>query len=139
MTSTSIADCMIKKFAHITADLPVVEAAGRLAKNAHQGGPVVDAQGVLVGWISEQECLRAAMQVVYHNQRVASVGQVMQREVITVTLDHDLMRVAENILNGQPTTYPVVDANNRVLGILTRREILQVLDRQLATLHPTRA
>lgn len=73
MKVATIADCMCRKFADIHPDMPVVEASGRLIKQEMFGGPVVDDEGRLVGWISERECLRAAMQVVYHNQRVAAV------------------------------------------------------------------
>ena len=76
MITASIADCMSKEFARIHPDMPVVQAAGKLIEHAMLGGPVTDGEGLLLGWISEQECLQVSVQVAYYNQRVATVADM---------------------------------------------------------------
>jgi predicted transcriptional regulator len=38
------------------------------------------------------------------------------------------------MLNGKPKSYPVVDASNKVVGVLSRRHILMMLDEKLQEL-----
>ena len=132
MDSASINELMSTRFAKITPDMPVVEASSNLIKLDMIGSPVTDEAGMLVGWISERECLQAALQVVYHNQRVATVKDLMQSEVLTVSLESDVLSLAQQMLNAKPKIYPVVDADNKVLGVISRRHILNMLDDKLA-------
>ena len=134
MDSASIKDLMSTRYAQITPDMPVVEASSNLIKQDMLGSPVTDEAGTLVGWISERECLQAALQVVYHNQRVATVNDLMQTEVLTVSIDDDVLSLAQQMLNAKPKIYPVVDADNKVLGVISRRHILNMLDDKLAEL-----
>lgn len=134
MISKTVAEAMSRDFVKITPEMPVVEATSALIKKALLGSPVVDASGKLVGWLSEQECLHVTIQVLYHNLRVNTVQNVMRSDVISVSENSDLMAVASQMLDKKPKTYPVVDAHNKVVGIISRRQILQVLDSELAAL-----
>ena len=134
MDSVSIKDLMSTRFATIHPEMPVVEASSNLIKLDMLGSPVTDGDGTLVGWISERECLQAALQVVYHNQRVATVKDLMQSEVLTVSLTDDVLSLAQQMLAAKPKIYPVVDAANKVVGVISRRHILNMLDQKLAEL-----
>jgi len=134
MDSVSINDLMCTRFATIHPEMPVVEASSKLIKLDMLGSPVTDKAGTLVGWISERECLQAALQVVYHNQRVATVKDLMQTEVLTVSLDDEVLGLAQQMLAAKPKIYPVVDSANKVVGVISRRHILTMLDQKLAEL-----
>ena len=129
MDLPKISDCMSTDFAKIKADMPVAEASKNLIKKVLLGGPVVDDHGCLIGWISEQDCLKVTVQVVYLNQRVATVQEVMSSDVLVVKESDDLLSVAQQMLEAKPKAYPVVNEQNKVLGVITRRHILD----QLAT------
>lgn len=132
MISANVAECMSKDFAKITPAMMVAEASASLIKKALIGGPVVDEAGKLVGWISEQECLQVTIQVVYHNTRVATVKDVMRTDVVTVGLNQDLLALAEQMLDAKPKSYPVLDEDGKVVGVITRRHILNMLDKKLS-------
>ena len=134
MISATIAECMSSDFAKIHADMPVADASAKLIKKALLGGPVTNYEGKLIGWISEQECLQITLQVVYHNTRVAIVQDVMRTDVISVNLDSDPLEVAQQMLQAKPKSYPVIDSSGKVLGVLTRRDILNMLDQKLQEL-----
>ena len=127
MDSVSIKDLMCTRFATIHPEMPVVEASSNLIKLDMLGSPVTDEAGTLVGWISERECLQAALQVVYHNQRVATVKDLMQNEVLTVSLTDDVLSLAQQMLAAKPKIYPVVDAQGILTGLLTREQVLRAL------------
>ena len=136
--SASIASCMSNDFAIIHPDMPVVEACARLIKKAMLGGPVVDGQGQLLGWISEQECLHVSLQVAYHNQRVATVRDIMRSDVLCVQLDEDPLALAQQMLADKPKSYPVIDTNRKVVGVISRRHLLAMLIGRLASVSPPR-
>lgn len=131
MITASIADCMSRDFARIHPDMPVVKAVAKLMRHELLGGPVTDDDGRLLGWLSEQECLKVAIQVAYYNQRVATVGDIMRRDVLSVRADMDPMALVQQMLGDKPKNYPVVDAGGRVLGVISRRHLLQHLDKLL--------
>lgn len=132
MNLSRISDCMSTEFAHITPDMPVFEASQKLIKKAVLGAPVVDNDGRLVGWVSEQECLRVTLQVVYMNQRIATVSDVMRTDVLSVKENEDPLQLAQLMLKEKPKNYPVVDARNKVIGVITRRHVLNMLISKMA-------
>lgn len=134
MESATIADCMSIKFPIIHPDMPVVQASALLIKQEMLGSPVVDEKGILRGWISEHECLKAALQVIYYNQRVAIVSDIMRTDVLSVSLGDDALKLARQMLEAKPKIYPVIDASNKVLGVISRRHILAMLDKKLIEL-----
>jgi CBS domain-containing protein len=131
MESLKVADYMTSDYVKFDPEMLVVEASRELVKHEVIGGPVVNNQGQLVGWISEQDCLGAAIQVIYYNQRVAQVADVMKTEVLTVNEDDDLLSVAQQMLAHKPKVYPVLTENNRLVGLISRRLILRAVDKTL--------
>jgi len=125
MNDTTIKDIMNVDFAQVNAATPVVEASIELIKKEALGGPVVDNENKLLGWISEQECLQVTTQVAYHNQRVATVKDIMREDVLTVKADQSILSLAEKMMGAQPKNYPVIDEDNKVVGVITRRRVLK--------------
>ena len=127
MKNLIIKDVMHINFTKISDDISVITASIELIKKEALGGPVVDKENRLLGWISEQECLRVTSQFAYHNQRVASVKDIMCQEVLSIKMDQSIFSLAEKMLANQPKNYPVVDDNNKVIGVITRRHVLKYL------------
>lgn len=131
MDSLKVADYMTTDFVKFDPNEMVVEAVRELVKHEVIGGPVVSSEGTLVGWISEQDCLGASLQVLYYNQRIAQVSDVMKTEVLTVKEEDDLLSLAQQMLQQKPKVYPVLDDDEKVVGIISRRLILRAVDKKL--------
>ncbi|BCE02421.1 CBS domain-containing protein [Marinicellulosiphila megalodicopiae] len=127
MQNDTISSIMNTKFASIPSSMLVVEASKELIKSEALGGVVLDDDGKLQGWISEQDCLQVIIQVAYHNQRVAGVSDIMKTDVLSVSPDQTILSIAEKMSGPQPKNYPVVDQNGNVVGIVTRREVIKYL------------
>ncbi len=91
------------------------------------GLPVVDENKVVVGFVSEQDCLKTLLVSGYHDEGSTKVEEVMHKEPLTVTLDTPIVDVAQMMLNQKPKIYPVVDENRKLLGILERSQVLVAL------------
>lgn len=131
MNSATIADCMSMDYARIHENMLVTDASSRLIKKALLGAPVTDEKGHLKGWISEQECLQVTIQVVYHSQSIALVKDVMRKDVLSVKLTDNALELAQQMLKPKPKIYPVVDHENKLIGVVTRQHMLAMLDKKL--------
>ncbi|MDA7746895.1 CBS domain-containing protein [Psychromonas sp.] len=127
MKELIVKDFMNTNFAKISVDMPVITASIELIKKEVLGGPIVDQNNKLLGWISEQECLQTTLQFAYHNQRVALVKDIMRKDVLSIKADQSIFSLAEKMLGTQPKNYPVVDDNNKVVGVISRRRVLKAL------------
>ncbi len=134
MDSIKVSDCMTHQFVSFSPNMPIVEAAVALVKNELLGGPVVDDQGYLKGWVSEQDCISVVSQVMYYEDRVATVEDVMTIDVTAVTPALNAMDVAENMKNHKRKVYPVIDDSNKVIGVISRRHILKEMCERIT--HP---
>ena len=96
--------------------------------NEHQisGGPVMNDRKELVGMISEQDCLRVIMDSVYHNQPISKhlVKDYMQKNLITVSVDADVVDVATMFIKHRFRRFPVVK-DGVLKGQVSKRDILR--------------
>lgn len=117
----------------VTFDLAMtLEAAvDRLVKSGKIGGPVVNAQQQVIGFLSEQDCLAKMLIDSYHDQMSANVSDVMRSEVITVSAETSIIELAQLMLKPKPKLYPVVDENQRLVGVISRSDVLKAIDLEL--------
>lgn len=137
MESIKVSDCMSRQFVSFSPKTPVLETAIELLKNELMGGPVVDSGGHLIGWISEQDCISAVSQVLYYSERVAMAEDVMSTQIDSVLPDASAMDLTNLMKSQKRKIYPVVDENNRVLGVISRRGILRRMCELVA--HPEKS
>ena len=136
-----------------TPDMPLKDAVQLLASNRISGLPVVDENGEAVGEISETDLMWQVSgaslpayvmlldSVVYltnparysqelHKALGQTVADVMSRKVTLVQASDDLQRAAHLMHDKQIRRLLVVDDNRRVIGILTRGDIVRELAQQ---------
>ena len=94
----------------------VGEALNLLPKRNHGAVIVVD-QGRPVGVVTEADCSGA--------DRFTQLDAVMSRELLTVPQGIDPEAAFELLHDGRHRLAPVVDAGNRIVGILTRQRALR--------------
>jgi CBS domain-containing protein len=107
----------------IGPDASIEEAIEVLLSRQISGLPVVNANGQLVGVITE-----FALLAVSYDRRVRnhSVSQHMTRDVITVEIDDPIKRVADLCIVHRVRRVPVLK-NGRLVGIIARRDVLRAL------------
>jgi CBS domain-containing membrane protein len=101
--------------------------------------PVIDDGGKLVGLVSHRDLLKAQISTLSgltERQRRARqadvrVSQVMTRDVWTVGPDTDATTVGRTLLDHKFGCLPVVDANERLIGIITERDFIKYTMAQL--------
>jgi Mg/Co/Ni transporter MgtE len=117
-----------------------VEAAAELmGKQSVTALPVVDDKGHLAGMVSESDLLwhHVASDPTAHIRRFsdldpadrpATVGEVMSAYTVKTYPGADVAEVAEAMLDHDVRSMPVLD-NDRLVGIISRRDILRAMVR----------
>ena len=126
MQSILVKDYMDQNPHAIQHSASICDVVKVLAKDAMTGAPVVDETNTLVGFISEQDCIRELLNEAFYVQESSAVTKLMVTNVLTVNPYTSIIEVAEDMSKGPPKNYPVVD-DGKLVGILSRRSVLEAL------------
>ncbi|MBE1275810.1 CBS domain-containing protein [Enterovibrio baiacu] len=130
MESIKVKDYMNKRPVTFKASMTLSIALEKMLKADQTGGPVVDDNHHVVGFLSEQDMIHKLLKVGYYCQDTNTVDDCMHKAVETVTPEDSIIRLAEQMLPGKPKVYPVVE-HGRLVGIMSRRDILKAIATQI--------
>lgn len=82
--------------------------------------------GNMVGFLSEKDCMKVALNANYHGTVGGKVETFMGRGVETIDVDTPIIDVAQKFLDTPYKRFPVVN-DNRLVGTITRHELLRAL------------
>jgi CBS domain-containing protein len=108
-------------------DTPVLDAVHTLVKNRIAGAPVVDDEGNLIGMLSELDCMKVALQAGYYGDYGGPVRDYMSKGVKTVNVEMSIVDLAQVFIDEPYRRFPVTD-NNRLVGQISRRDVLRALE-----------
>ena len=116
-------------------DASTVEQAWQVLSENNLGqAPVVDAQGLLIGLFTRADLLRPERLpgpdnhvLVWRALLMQSVTEVMWTPVPSVSSDADIRRVARVLLDSGLPGLPVADDEGRVIGFVSRSDILRAV------------
>lgn len=116
-----VKDVMTKVVITVTPQTKITEILELFKKTGHSGFPVVE-KDKLVGIITRTEAEKA----VYHNLAHAPVKGFMIRDVSTIGPDESLNEAVQKMLESGVGRLPVIK-NDKIVGIITRTDVLRVL------------
>ncbi len=126
-----VVDVMTTDVISVTPDTPIKDAARLMFRNRVSGLPVCDESSCLIGIITEADFLRleVARQEADEPQPIETVGEVMNRSVLTIGPDHSIAEAARKMVVNDVNRLPVVDARSHILGIISRLDVVAVFTR----------
>ena len=107
-------------------DMDILQAVPRLIRHNIAGAPVVTAAGILVGILTERDCMLVAMQAEFYAAPGGPVRDYMTSDPHTVSPGESILNVAQSFIDGRFHRYPVVEAG-RLVGIISRRDVMRAL------------
>ncbi|HOG05061.1 MAG TPA: IMP dehydrogenase [Paludibacter sp.] len=108
-------------------DATVGDALNIMAEYKIGGIPVVDQEGFLVGIVTNRD-LR------FQKDMNTKIDDVMTKEgIITTSRSTDLEAASEILQQHKIEKLPVVDQNNRLIGLLTYKDITKAKDKPMAS------
>ncbi|MEI8631464.1 CBS domain-containing protein [Vibrio sp. PP-XX7] len=128
MESMVVKDYMTRHPVTFEANMSLSAALEKVIHSEHFGGPVVNEQGRVIGFLSEQDLLDKLVKVGYHCQDAHVVGDCMTQDVCSVSPSLAIIELASLMKVGKPKVYPVID-EGVLVGLITRRAVLKALDK----------
>lgn len=135
MESIKVADYMNKRPVTFRTDMTIAEAVERFLHSHQIGGPVIDKQRHVVGFLSEQDCLARMLEATYLGESHATVNELMHNEPLTTNPEASVLDLAQQMKGHKPKIYPVVDPTGRLLGIISRSDVLKAIDVNLHSMY----
>ena len=117
----------------ITKDVVISKAVEIMRKNHFHRLPIVDEQGRLIGLVTgglveEQSGANSTSLSIYELNYLLSktkVADIMIKDVKTISQDVFVEVAAQTMLDNEISCLPVVDDDNKVIGIITDKDIFQ--------------
>jgi CBS domain-containing protein len=109
---------------------PILTAMQELLKHGVSGGPVVDEGGMLVGVLSELDCLRMLASDEFYLEQQEEDGLVehyMTRDGRTIPPDLGIYAIAHYFLTTPVRRLPVVE-EGELVGQVSRRDVLRGME-----------
>jgi CBS domain-containing membrane protein len=142
-SSVKASDIMISPVVTVRTDTPLKEVAVLMAEHRISGLPVLDAEGMAVGVISEKDflsrmgspdrrhvmdiialclqgkiCLAAPIRILY-------AKDIMTTPAVTVSKDTTVFEIMRLFSGRMINRAPVVDEEGRIVGIVSRADIMR--------------
>jgi CBS domain-containing protein len=143
------ADIMIRNVRTVTSDTNMEQLFECFRKRTCSGFPVVNEDGVLIGIITENDLSKylekylppsfSSFNTIINigpgqsptsnvlNIEDTTVGSIMTKKVYTAVADTPISSIARLMMDKNINHVPVVDENNRVIGIISRNDIIKSL------------
>ena len=103
----------------------IMDAIRLMLKHKITGAPVLNADGDMIGMISEKDCLKVIVNSAYYNDMPGKVEDYMTTSLTTVSVDKNVEEVAEMFINSHFKRFPVVDKEGNLMGQVSRYDILR--------------
>lgn len=120
------------------SEMAIEEASELITKTNELGGPVLSANGEVVGFLSESDILATMLETGYYSEHVSSVEQLMRTEVLSLKPYDSIVEVAQLMLEAKPKVYPVIDDDGTLCGTICRNDVLKAIDQHIrSSFHVT--
>ena len=116
-------DIMKQKLITVLPKDSVKKVIKELVDNNISSVAVTDPDGNIIGWVSEYDLILAMSTVGYG----LDVEQIMKKDFIKVKKETTIEEIADIFITKRIKTLPVIDEKNKLVGILSRRDILAEL------------
>ncbi|PKM31648.1 MAG: CBS domain-containing protein [Gammaproteobacteria bacterium HGW-Gammaproteobacteria-11] len=126
LKSVKVRDYMTRDLITFSPDMSLFKAIDVLLGNSISGAPVVDADGHLLGLLSESDCLRGILSGSYFEEAGGTVRSVMTDVVESIDADADIVKAAEHFIHKGRRRLPVMD-EGLLVGQISRRDILRAV------------
>ena len=141
-----VGDIMTKRVVTAKRNSDIHEVSALLSENRISGLPVVDEGNHVIGVVSEADILSMAGMEKGHTfkdilrhilgeplpkrKHGETVGEIMSSPAITTSAEADIREVAGILESKRIKRLPVVDGENRLLGIISRGDIVRAMSRK---------
>ena len=127
--SPSVTAYMVRDLITFKPDTDINEVINSLLKNRITGAPVLNDKKEVVGLIDDKDCLRILVDAAYHNQPIGktTVSFYMSNVMKSISIHDNIVEVANIFLQTKFKRLLVMDDDGRLVGQISRRDILRAI------------
>lgn len=129
----AIDSIMDKKFVWFDPAVNIEEAIAKMARSNITGGPVLNEKHEMIGFLSQKDCLRYATQIRYYNDQAGLVSDCMSEHCFSLHRSTSVAKAIQSFIDNWFYSYPVVDDDGTVIGLITRGKVLNFVHKQAQT------
>ena len=126
LNNLQVKDYMARHLVTLKPDDEILRAIHTLVEHKIAGAPVLDKDGILVGMLTEKDCMNVIISASYHSQYGGLVADFMSTEVEVMNVEDSIVDAAKRFQNKRYRRYPVMD-NNRLVGQISRADVIRAL------------
>lgn len=125
---TTIRDCMRHKPLTVGVNANLVEAIEIIFEYKLTGLTVIDEAGLVVGILSELDCMKAVLAAIYNegDPEHSLVRDAMCGEVVSCSPNDSIVEVAQAMLDSRQRRRPVLE-NGKLVGQVSSNNVLWAL------------
>ncbi|WP_220469714.1 CBS domain-containing protein [Colwellia sp. MB02u-10] len=129
LQSVGLRDYMITNPIKVKEDDNLLDTMKIIIDNKVSGVCVINEKKVLVGVLSEMDCLAAILESTYNNIGVGVVSEYMTKENIVVAHPNDdIINVAQDMLLKKHRRRPVIE-DGKLVGQVSCRQLLTAVNK----------
>ncbi len=129
LQSVGLRDYMLTNPVKVKDDANLLNTMKIIIDNKVSGVCVIDENKVLVGMLSEMDCLAAILKSTYNNVGVGLVSEYMTKDnIIVAHPGDDILNVAQDMVLKKQRRRPVVE-DGKLVGQVSCRQLLAAVDK----------
>ena len=126
------ADVMSRQPATVGLRTPLAEAWALLVQRRIKALPVVDLAGQVVGIVTRADFMRVTEAGGSLGDSGQTVGEIMSRQVRVASMNRYLAELIPLFASTGHHHIPIIDGQNRLVGIVTQSDVVAALSRPVA-------
>jgi CBS domain-containing protein len=136
----NVATLMKRPVVSLHANVNLDAAWACMEENGIRHLPIVDATGHLDGIVTQRDLVRARelMRAAEGRRQPLRVGDIMTTEIVRATPELPAHEAAAMMIEHKIGMLPVVEADGRIVGVVTATDFLEVAREALAGIAPER-
>jgi len=128
LKTPKVKDILIKNTITFRPHFTSLDAVWCFEKFNITEAPVIDVNNEVIGNITESDCIKCLSQSLFYDEsRNRTIDYIISKEKIIAQSEWDIFELEKFFISNNQRTAAVVDTNNHLLGIVTKRETLKAL------------
>ena len=136
MPNTCARDMMVSNLTTLSPDMDVLDALDVLLRHRISGAPVVDSENRFLGTFSEKSCIRFVVDAAYEQMPSNNLMAFVDTSPPVISPSTDFLTIGQTFLDAACRRLPVIDSRGRLLGQISRRDVMREVRDNLKKQEP---
>lgn len=130
LETPKVKDILVTKVIVFRPDFTPFDAIRNFNKYRISTAPVVNDQNEVIGYLSESDCIKCLSNCLFYDEtRNRTIDHIMSKQVAIAENNWDMFELESFFIANHLRSAPVVDNENHLVGIVTRRDALLALEK----------